>query len=130
MKSYSRKDFELTWFSGTGKGGQNRNKHQNCCRIKHIETGIIAVGQNGRDREENQKAAFHRLVGKLMALDDVKPERRATKEIVRTYHFEDNRVTDHSTGLKKPTGVVMDGWIDDFVFNGDRENERPESGRA
>lgn len=130
MKSYTKKDFELTWFSGTGKGGQNRNKHQNCCRIKHIETGLMVVGQRSRDRTENLRVAFHRLVGMLVALDEVPAERRGGKEVVRTYHFESNRVTDHSTGLTAQPDKVMDGWIDDFVFNLERDNPRPESGRA
>ena len=28
--SVTKKDFSITWFSGTGAGGQYRNKHQNC----------------------------------------------------------------------------------------------------
>lgn len=59
--SLTKKDFEVTWFSGTGCGGQYRNKHQNCCRIKHIETGIIGTGQSNRDRIANQKEAFYSL---------------------------------------------------------------------
>lgn len=59
--SITKKDFEVTWFSGTGAGGQYRNKHQNCCRIKHIETGIIGTGQSNRDRVSNQKEAFNSL---------------------------------------------------------------------
>ena len=51
-------DFEVTWFSGTGAGGQYRNKHQNCCRIKHKETGVIGTGQSNRNQEANKKEAF------------------------------------------------------------------------
>lgn len=57
----TKKDFEIQWYSGHGKGGQNRNKHQNCCRIRHPESGAVATGQEQRDRSQNQKAAFHRL---------------------------------------------------------------------
>ena len=59
--SLTRKDFEITYFSGSGAGGQYRNKHQNCCRIKHIETGIISTGQEERSKEQNTKNAFKRL---------------------------------------------------------------------
>ena len=130
MKSYTKKDFELTWFSGTGKGGQNRNKHQNCCRIKHVETGLMVVGQRSRDRTENLRVAFNALVGKLLALEETQEERRSNKTVVRTYHFESDRVTDHATGIARPVDKVMNGWIDEFVFNLARNNPRPESGRG
>lgn len=59
--SVTKKDFVITWFSGTGAGGQHRNKHQNCCRIKHPDSGAFATGQEERSRERNLKTAFMRL---------------------------------------------------------------------
>lgn len=60
--SVTKDDFEVTWFSGSGAGGQYRNKHQNCCRIKHKETGVIGTGQSQRNREANRKEAFESVV--------------------------------------------------------------------
>jgi peptide chain release factor 1 len=60
--SVTKKDFDVTWFSGTGSGGQYRNKHQNCCRIVHKESGAIGTGQSQRDRLSNQKEAFNNVV--------------------------------------------------------------------
>lgn len=57
----SKKDLEITWFSGSGAGGQHRNKHDNCCRIRHPETGVIVTGQSQRDRISNQKEALQNL---------------------------------------------------------------------
>lgn len=59
--SVTKKDLVITWFSGKGAGGQHRNKHQNCCRIKHPESNVITTGQNNRSRERNLKDAFMRL---------------------------------------------------------------------
>lgn len=56
--SVTADDFDVTWFSGTGAGGQYRNKHQNCCRLKHKETGVIGTGQSNRSQEANKKEAF------------------------------------------------------------------------
>lgn len=59
--SVTKKDLEITWFSGTGAGGQHRNKHQNCCRIKHPDSGVMVTGQEERSREKNLQRAFKRL---------------------------------------------------------------------
>jgi protein subunit release factor A len=60
--SITRKDFQITYFNGTGKGGQNRNKVENCVRMKHVETGIMSTGKDERSREQNMKNAFMRIV--------------------------------------------------------------------
>jgi peptide chain release factor 1 len=60
--SLTKKDFEVQWFSGTGAGGQHRNKHQNCCRLYHPDSGVRTTGQSNRDRVANQKEAFNSLI--------------------------------------------------------------------
>ena len=60
--SVTKNDLEIDWFSGTGCGGQYRNKHQNCCRIRHKDSGAIATGQSQRDRVSNLKEAMENLV--------------------------------------------------------------------
>ena len=59
--SVTKKDLEISYFSGTGAGGQHRNKHQNCVRIKHPESGVIVTGQEERSKDQNLKNAFKRL---------------------------------------------------------------------
>lgn len=59
--SVTKNDLEVDWFSGTGCGGQYRNKHQNCCRIRHKNSGAIATGQSQRDRISNLKEAMENL---------------------------------------------------------------------
>lgn len=130
MRSYGKKDFELYWFSGTGAGGQYRNKHQNSCRIIHKETGLMAIGQRHRDREANLKDAFRRLAAKLLSLDDLPIERRHDFSVVRTYHFERNEAIDHATGKRASVGKVLDGLLDEFLLTPAREGKRPNSGRA
>lgn len=56
--SITRKDFDITYFSGTGAGGQHRNKHQNCVRMKHRDSGVSATGQSNKSRKRNETEAF------------------------------------------------------------------------
>ena len=109
----TKKDFKIEWFSGSGAGGQHRNKHQNCCRITHSETGLSAVGQTSRSRVTNQETAFRNLVGKLLLLYDTPNERIQDDTVVRTYHFERSLATDGA--VEKEIGKVMDGDIDKFI---------------
>lgn len=112
----TKKDFRVDWFSGTGGGGQYRNKHQNCCRITHIASGLVATGQSNRERPANQKEAFNRLVSKLLVhYADPEPERRSDRLVVRTYDFEDSVVEDGA--IRKQPKLVMDGDLNDFISN-------------
>lgn len=113
-------DFKIDWFSGTGKGGQHRNKHQNCCRVTHIETGITANGTSSRSRGANLKNALSVCKARIAAKFEQQTERyRATEERVRTYHEPDNRVTDHASGetmtykdvLKKGVGSLIEARL-------------------
>jgi len=120
VMSFTKKDFKLEWFSGQGAGGQHRNKHQNCCRITHIESGLMAVGQESRERTTNQKVAFNRLAQKLIAFysldrEDEHGEHRSDERI-RTYHEPRNIVTDHASG-KTGTykNVVLDADAADLI---------------
>jgi len=102
-------EFEIQWFSGTGKGGQHRNKHQNCCRVIHIETGIRAHGTGDRSREANKRNALLVCAARVAEYYHTDTERyRATDERVRTYHAVDNRVIDHKSGHKDTYGNVID----------------------
>jgi len=105
----TKKDFKLEWYSGSGAGGQHRNKHQNCCRITHIETGITCNGTGSRDRVSNQREAFTALAKRILSYYSVPKERRDTFERVRNYHAVRNEVLDHASGIRKTYTGVIDG---------------------
>jgi len=48
-------------YSGKGAGGQHRNKHMNCVKITHPESGVTGCGTEQKSREQNKKMAFKRL---------------------------------------------------------------------
>ncbi len=113
----TKKDFKLEWFSGQGAGGQHRNKHQNCCRITHIETGLRAQGTESRERVANQRKAFERLASMVVSYYAApKEDRRNWGKTIRNYHGVRNEVHDKASGLKQTyKKVVVDGDIEDMV---------------
>lgn len=116
-------NYRFEWFSGTGAGGQHRNKSSNCCRAIHIPTGLKKEVQ-GRKRESNKREALSAL-NKL--LDDKTNSLRSgvfgaeRKDQIgsgmrgdkfRTYRFQDDQVLDHNTGARAKCSKVMKGRFD------------------
>ena len=108
MLTLTRKDFKIEWYSGSGAGGQHRNKHQNCCRITHIKTGISAVGTSSKQRHINQREAFTTLAKRVVDFLVPKIEREINQEVIRNYNEARNEVHDKASGLKLPYNVVID----------------------
>jgi protein subunit release factor A len=84
--SITKKDFEITTFSGKGAGGQSRNKNQKCVRIKHKDTGIITTGQDERSLKQNMKNAFLRMTKHPKFKLYIK--KRASGEMMDEYELE------------------------------------------
>lgn len=117
------KDFKIEWYSGTGAGGQHRNKHQNSCRLTHLATGMIVTSQC-RSRENSLNEAKTEMLSRLNggAMQSELKERSAIRkdqvgtgergDKVRTYRFQDNTVKDHRTGKTAKCDRIMDGNFD------------------
>ena len=100
----------MQWYSGSGAGGQHRNKHQNCCRIIHKASGLRAQGTESRERSANQRRAFGRLAKLILAHDaDDGPQRFKATGRVRTYHAVRNVVLDHASGETREYKAVVNG---------------------
>ena len=115
-----RGDVDITWFNGTGGGGQHRNKHANCCRMTHRPTGIRSTGQASRERKTNRRDAFNALAKKLIpmmraaVLDRPGVEELTTR--CRTYNFPRQTATDHRTGVQQDLARTLDGDLDPFLL--------------
>jgi peptide chain release factor 1 len=119
----SENDLRVEWFSGTGNGGQHKNKHQNSCRLIHIPTGTTEVAQT-RSRNNSLTLAREGLFRKLQTLTRrrVELETAAIRkeqvgsgmrgDKIRTYRFRDDTVTDHVTGKSAPCSKIMKGHFD------------------
>jgi protein subunit release factor B len=58
----TKDDFRIEYYSGSGAGGQYRNKHMNCCRVIHDASGSVGTSQEHRDQPSNRETAFKRCV--------------------------------------------------------------------
>ena len=125
---YSLRDpehFRVEWFSGSGAGGQHRNKHQNSCRVYHLPTGLMETRQ-GRKRESNLKDAREALIRKLdeLSSDHIRATTSETKRTqvgsgmrgdkIRTYRMQDGVVTDHRSGRKTQMKKISSGDFSDL----------------
>ena len=118
----SDNDLRIEWYSGTGAGGQHRNKKQNSCRLTHIPSGMVITAQ-GRSRDDNLRTAkaeiFKRLdeqTGLVMASDigSIRREQVGSGmrgDKVRTYRFQDDQVVDHQTGKRASCEKVLRGYF-------------------
>lgn len=113
-------DFRAVWFSGTGKGGQHRNKTQCSLRLTHVPTGLVETRQS-RSRADNLRDARAALDARLDAMAAEAEDRRASEERrrqggtgersdkVRTWRFQEGQVIDHRTGRRARLAAVEAG---------------------
>lgn len=59
--SVTAKDCRWDYFRGSGKGGQKRNKTENCARCTHEPSGAVGKSEEGRSKEQNRQRAFERM---------------------------------------------------------------------
>lgn len=57
-----RSDFDVSFFRGSGAGGQKRNKTSSGVQIIHRESGAIGRSSDSRSQDQNRRAAFERLL--------------------------------------------------------------------
>lgn len=48
-------------FRAGGKGGQNQNKRDTGCRVRHLPSGAIGTARDGRSQLLNKRKAFERM---------------------------------------------------------------------
>lgn len=123
IKEYTDDDFIVEWYSGTGAGGQHRNKHQNSCRIIHKATKQVATAQC-RSRLNSLESARSALISQLTSADtiahmSIQSASRKSQvgsgmrgDKIRTIRFQDNSVKDHRTENTMSAELYMKGGMD------------------
>lgn len=130
VRSWTKKDFRVDTYRGSGPGGQHRNKTDSAVRITDIETGISACCEEGRSQPDNKKIAFRKLVALLMEhhYPTHQKDRAVYTDRVRTYHEPRGTVKDDRTGISYDYEDVLKGKglgqvIDDCIRHGVNNTE-------
>ena len=115
-------ELKVEWFSGTGAGGQHRNKKKCSARITHIPTGLVSTAQT-RSRQSSYNEAIRDLTQKVseqinsVVYSSVSSSRKEQMgsgqrgDKIRTYRFQEDMVKDHQTGKTAKLSSVMNGGI-------------------
>ena len=116
-------DLKVEWYSGTGAGGQHRNKHQNSCRITHTPSGVVATAQT-RSRQNSYNLAIQNIQKELDAAtkrsynSNIASNRKSQVgsgmrgDKIRTYRFQDDVVKDHVSNITASVKKVLSGNFD------------------
>jgi len=114
-------DIDVDVYSGSGPGGQHRNKTEQCARLTHRPTGLVVVATAQRSQRQNINAAYAELKRRLSSAEahaadaDRNHTRRAqiatgerpTKQW--TWNDQRSEVVDHSTGNRYPMTAFLRG---------------------
>lgn len=116
-----KKDLKIERITGTGPGGQHRNKTASCVRVTHLPTGI-SVCIDGRHQGKNLKVALKELERRLLeAKEQAKAEAKKARrdyairneETIRHYDFKRGLVKDLRTGKEASIkDVLVKGMIE------------------
>ena len=69
----------VSFFVGSGPGGQHRNKTASAVRILHLPSGLTVTATERRSQSQNRSVALARLRAALRALAHVPRPRRPTR---------------------------------------------------
>jgi peptide chain release factor 1 len=122
------KDIRIDTFCSSGPGGQSVNTTYSAVRITHIPTNTVVSCQDEKSEIKNREKAMKVLRSRLyeVALEqqqkEIASERRSQvgtgdrSEKIRTYNFQQGRVTDHRIGLTiHRLHEVLDGDLGEIV---------------
>ena len=126
----NEKDLRVDTFCSSGPGGQSVNTTYSAVRITHIPTGVVVSQQDEKSQIKNRAKAMKVLRSRLYEMELRKQQEAIAKdrrsqvgtgdraEKIRTYHFKENRITDHRVNFTMHRlKDVLNGDLADLLEN-------------
>jgi peptide chain release factor 1 len=121
-------DLQIDVYRSSGPGGQSVNTTDSAVRITHKPTGVVVSMQDEKSQLQNRAAAMRVLRARLYEQKlaeqqaEISAERRSQvgsgerSEKIRTYNFQQDRITDHRVKLTV-SGIerVLGGDLDELT---------------
>ncbi len=121
-------DLRIDVYRASGHGGQYINKTDSAVRITHLPTGLVVTCQDEKSQLKNRDKAMRVLRSRLY--EHLREEKDAAyaqnrraqvgtgdrSERIRTYNFNEGRITDHRLGKTIYTiDAFVDGDMDEII---------------
>src|SRR5438270_440933 len=124
------KDLRVDTFCSSGPGGQSVNTTYSAVRLTHIPTGTVVSMQDEKSQVKNRAKAMKVLRSRLYEMEMRKQQEAIAKdrrsqvgtgersEKIRTYHFKENRISDHRAGFTSyRLDEILNGNLSEMLEN-------------
>ena len=121
-------DLRIDVFRAGGPGGQCVNTTDSAVRITHLPTGVVVSCQDEKSQHKNKDKAMKILRSRIYEImeskqhEELASERRSQvgtgdrSERIRTYNYQQGRVTDHRIGLTlHKLESILNGDLDEVA---------------
>jgi peptide chain release factor 1 len=121
-------DLQIDVFRARGPGGQSVNTTDSAVRVTHLPTGVTVSCQDEKSQLQNKERALRILRARLYEAERQRQDAEQASarrcmvgsgdrsQKIRTYNFQQNRVSDHRIGLTSHRlAEVLEGDLGEFT---------------